>query len=178
MPSPISSKGLPTMGRNPRSRCGDSPIQVLRWPTERARKWTCEFLNSAPANDSFLAVIAIGSAVRPNVVSADLDLIVISAEATPIHISPPMEIDLRTYSAATIDAQIASGHDLLGPSDSAKLSFNGITVGIGSLTPGKTGSLYLPPRLPAKGQRGRTNGWLRSWSPAIRMPYMIWLFLI
>jgi len=102
------------MGRNPRNRCGDSPIQVLRWPTERARKWTCEFLNSAPANDSFLAVIAIGSAVRPNVVSADLDLIVISAEATPLHISPPMEIDLRTYSAATIDAQIASGHDLLG----------------------------------------------------------------
>jgi hypothetical protein len=101
------------MGRNRRNRCGDSPAQVLRWPTERARKWTCEFLNSAPANDSFLAVIAIGSAVRPNVVSADLDLIVISAEATPLHISPPMEIDLRTYSAAAIDDQIASGHDLL-----------------------------------------------------------------
>jgi hypothetical protein len=102
------------MGRNRRNRSGDSLPQALRWPTEKARKWTCEFLNSAPANDTLLAVIAIGSAVRPNVVSADLDLIVISAEVTALHISPPMEIDLRVYSAATIDAQIASGHDLLG----------------------------------------------------------------
>lgn len=114
MPSGISSKGLPAVGRNRRNRSSDSPPQVLRWPTERARKWTCEFLNSAPANDGLLAVIAIGSAVRPNVVSTDLDLIVISAEATPLHISPPMEIDLRVYSAATLDAQIAGGHDLLG----------------------------------------------------------------
>jgi hypothetical protein len=102
------------MGRNRQGRSGDSSSQVLRWPTERARTWTCQFLNSAPANGSLLAVIAIGSAVRPNVVSADLDLIVISAEATPRQISAPMEIDLRVYPAAGIDAQIASGHDLLG----------------------------------------------------------------
>lgn len=92
----------------------DSLPQILRWPTERARKWTCEFLDSVRASESVLAVIAIGSAVRPNVVSADLDLIVISAEATHLHISTPMEIDLRVYSAAAIDAQIAAGHDLLG----------------------------------------------------------------
>jgi hypothetical protein len=102
------------MGRNRRNRSSDSPPQVLRWPTERARKWTCEFLNSAPANAGLLAVIAIGSAVRPNVVSADLDLVAISAEGTPLPISPPMEIDLRVYPAATLDAQIATGHDLLG----------------------------------------------------------------
>jgi hypothetical protein len=59
-------------------------------------------------------VVAIGSAIRPNVVSTDLDLIVISAEATPLHISPPMEIDLRVYSIGAIDVKIASGHDLLG----------------------------------------------------------------
>src|SRR5579872_1447303 len=92
----------------------DSYSQVLRWPTERARKWTCEFLDSASTNESLLAVIAIGSAVRPNVASSDLDLLVISTKATPLHISPPMEIDLRVYSAATIDVQIARGHDLLG----------------------------------------------------------------
>lgn len=102
------------MGRDHRDRSDDSASQVLRWPTERACDWTHEFLNFARANDSLLAVIAIGSAVRPNVVSADLDLIVISTEATPLQISPPMEIDLRVYSAATIDAQIANGHDLLG----------------------------------------------------------------
>jgi len=96
------------------NRSGDSPSEILRWPTERARKWTCDFLNSAPADSSLLAVVAIGSAVRPNVVSTDLDLIVISAEATPLHISPPMEIDLRVYSVAAISGKIASGHDLLG----------------------------------------------------------------
>ena len=102
------------MKRNRPIRSGDSLSHVLRWPTERARKWTREFLNSAAANNSVMAVIAIGSAIRPDVVSADLDLIVISAEARPLHISPPMEIDLRVYSVSTIDAQIATGHDLLG----------------------------------------------------------------
>jgi hypothetical protein len=114
MLSPISSKGLASIVRSRRSGSGDTPPQILRWPTERSRKWTCEFLESAPANDSVEAVIGIGSAVRPNVVSADLDLIVISAAGMTLHLSPPMEIDLRVYSAPTIDAQIAMGHDLLG----------------------------------------------------------------
>ena len=102
------------MARSRQIGTGDSPPQILRWPTERARRWTCEFLGSAPANDSILAVIAIGSAVRLNVVSADLDLVVISAEAAHLQISPPMEIDLRVYSAATVDDQIGGGQDLLG----------------------------------------------------------------
>src|SRR5207237_5717334 len=48
------------------------------------------------------------------VVSTDLDLVVISSAATPLHISPPMEIDLRAYSVDDVDVKIASGHDLLG----------------------------------------------------------------
>jgi hypothetical protein len=95
-------------------RSRDSLRRVLRWPTERARRWTCDFLNSAQADDTLLAVVAIGSAVRPNVLSADLDLVVISAEANSLHIAPPMEIDLRVYSDDAINAQIAGGHDLLG----------------------------------------------------------------
>ena len=99
---------------NRRNRSSDSASQILRWPTERARKWTCEFLNSAPGNGNVLAVVAIGSAVRENVVSTDLDLIVISTEGIPLHLSPPLEIDLRAYSIGAIDSKIASGHDLLG----------------------------------------------------------------
>lgn len=95
-------------------RSNDPLHHILRWPTERARRWTCDFVNSAKASNSFAAVVAIGSAVRPDVVSGDLDLIVISAEATSPHISPPMEIDLRVFPAATLAAQIAGGHDLLG----------------------------------------------------------------
>jgi hypothetical protein len=74
----------------------------------------CRFLNCAPANESILAVVAIGSAVRPNVASADLDLIVITAQAVALRISPPIEVDLRLHAAAAVDAQIARGHDLLG----------------------------------------------------------------
>jgi hypothetical protein len=48
------------------------------------------------------------------VASADLDLIVISAEATPLHISAPMEVDLRVFPASTLTSQIAGAHDLLG----------------------------------------------------------------
>ena len=92
----------------------DAPSQILRWPTERSREWVCEFLNSGVANQSILAAVAIGSAVRPNVSSADLDLLVISAEAAPHHLSPPVEVDVRVYSAANVDAQLAGGHDLLG----------------------------------------------------------------
>ncbi|HXP85693.1 MAG TPA: hypothetical protein VN841_13290 [Bryobacteraceae bacterium] len=61
-----------------------------------------------------MAVVAIGSAVRPNVASADLDLIVIRADASSLGRTVPLEIDLRSYSAADVDAKIAGGDDLLG----------------------------------------------------------------
>src|ERR1017187_9261483 len=55
------------MRNNFRSPFGDAPALVLRWPTERSREWVCKFLNSVSTNESILAVVAIGSAVRPNV---------------------------------------------------------------------------------------------------------------
>jgi len=39
---------------------------------------------------------------------------VISADTKPLRISAPIEVDLRVYPAAAMDAQIANGHDLLG----------------------------------------------------------------
>ena len=102
------------MRHNSRHPSGYAPAQVLRWPTERSREWVCKFLETVSAGENILAVVAIGSAVRPSVPSTDLDLIVISADAKPLHISAPIEVDLRVYPAATLDAQIASGHDLLG----------------------------------------------------------------
>jgi hypothetical protein len=114
MLSPSLWRRVLMMRHNSLNRSGGVHTQVFRWPTERSREWTCKFLSSAPANRSILAVVAIGSAVRPSVLSSDLDVIVISAEAAPLRISPPMEVDLRVYSAALVDGQIASGHDLLG----------------------------------------------------------------
>jgi hypothetical protein len=87
--------------------------QILRWPTARAMKWTREFLAAAATDPNIMAVVAVGSAVRPNVASVDLDLIVICRENNPLAQKPPIEVDLRAYSAAEIDAKIREGHDLL-----------------------------------------------------------------
>lgn len=102
------------MRRSFRSPSGQSPAEVLRWPTARSWDWTRRFLASAPANPNILAVVAIGSAVRHNVPCADLDLVVICAKEAFLGHTPPLEIDLRAFFAADVDAQIESGHDLLG----------------------------------------------------------------
>ena len=88
--------------------------EVLRWPTERARDWTRRLVDSARTTPGVLAIVAIGSAVRPNVDSADLDLIVIRDDTRAIDRTAPLEIDRRLYSVSEVDAQISSGHDLLG----------------------------------------------------------------
>ena len=105
---------VPTMKHTSQNLSGHAPAEVLRWPTERSRDWTCRFVDSARAHRSIVAVVAIGSAVRPNVASADLDLIVICADTGFLRDTTPLEIDLRSYFAADVDAQIESGHDLLG----------------------------------------------------------------
>ena len=55
---------------------------TIRWPTEASMQWTESFLDSARDDLSITAVIAIGSAVRPNAVTADLDLVVIMQGAS------------------------------------------------------------------------------------------------
>jgi len=61
-----------------------------------------------------LAVVAIGSAVRPNVRSVDFDLVVICENPDLFHQTRPIEIDLRVYASAEIESQVGGGHDLLG----------------------------------------------------------------
>ena len=90
------------------------PDHILRWPTARSKHWTETFLCSAKSNPNILAVIAIGSAVRPGVSSSDLDLVVICKDPNAFNEAPPIEVDLRVYSAAGIDPQLKSSHDMLG----------------------------------------------------------------
>lgn len=88
--------------------------RVLRWPTPRSRDWTERLLRSASSDPNILTVVAIGSAVRPCVTSTDIDLIIVCGDPDALEQSPPLEVDLRAYPAAGIDAQIGSGHDVLG----------------------------------------------------------------
>jgi predicted nucleotidyltransferase len=71
-------------------------------------------LKLAPDNSNIGAVIAVGSAVRPNVPSSDLDLIVICNDPSLLKANTPLEVDLRSYAAHDIDALVGSGHDMLG----------------------------------------------------------------
>ena len=102
------------MKHSSRSEVRHTPPEILRWPTERSRDWVCRLLNTAAADERIVAVVAIGSAVRPDVSSTDLDLIMISTAAGLSADAPQLEIDLRAYSAAQVEPQIGSGHDLLG----------------------------------------------------------------
>lgn len=94
---------------------GDTSLEsIRRWPTGRAKEWTQSFLDLARRDDNIVAVIAIGSAVRPAVQSADLDLIVICKEPAKVKDKPPIEVDLRAYPSSQITALIEGRNDLLG----------------------------------------------------------------
>lgn len=86
---------------------------VRRWPTQRSKQWTEDLLLQAKSDSTIQAIVAIGSAVRPNVRSVDLDLIMIRGGATASQFKPPLEIDLRVYDAHSINKQIEEGSDLL-----------------------------------------------------------------
>jgi hypothetical protein len=90
-----------------------SSAGVLRYPTPRSRHWLQEYLRTAAQDPAVLAVVAIGSAVRPKVKSVDLDLLVITAER-PRPVPSPIEVDVRQYNAAEIYSKVQRGNDLLG----------------------------------------------------------------
>ncbi len=87
---------------------------VCHWPTERSRQWASDFLRRVRQDPNVLAVVAIGSAVRRDVLPDDLDVIVIRRCPQTRRERPPLEVDLRAFEASDVDAKIAAGHDLLG----------------------------------------------------------------
>ena len=52
----------------------DQLSQIKRWPTPRSKAWVSRFVDSASHDDNIMAIVAVGSAVRPAVSSVDLDL--------------------------------------------------------------------------------------------------------
>lgn len=86
---------------------------IRRWPTPRSKSWTLQFLDSAKSDQNIVAVIAVGSAVRPKVASVDLDLLAICQEPAKLKAKPPIEIDLRAFAADQVDSLIKGGNDML-----------------------------------------------------------------
>lgn len=87
--------------------------RVFRWPTLRSRDWTDAFLKSAQNDPNILAMVAVGSAVRPEVSSADVDFVVFCRDPLALRETPPLEVDLRAYSAGDVNDKLQGGHDML-----------------------------------------------------------------
>lgn len=86
---------------------------IHRWPTVRARRWVTDFLRSAAADPNVVAVVAVGSAIRPDVASEDLDLVVLVGDRAALEARPPMEIDLRAYELDDVQGETIGGRDLI-----------------------------------------------------------------
>jgi hypothetical protein len=89
-------------------------LPIQRWPTQRSKAWVSRFLESAVLDDNIVVVIAVGSTVRRDVTSADLDLVVLVKDISTLKAKPPIEVDLRAYPIDQVDTLIAGGTDLLG----------------------------------------------------------------
>lgn len=70
-------------------------------------------LTRSQSNPNIIAIVAVGSAVRPNVPSVDVDILAICSDPHLLKESPPIEVDLRTYSAKEINNKIEACHDML-----------------------------------------------------------------
>ncbi len=72
-------------------------------------------MDRCSGNPQVLAVVAVGSAVRAGVGSADIDLIAIVMGGDNLaNERVPLEVDLRSYPANNLEAMIRGGHDYLG----------------------------------------------------------------
>lgn len=89
-------------------------LPIQRWPTQRSKAWVSSFLDSALLDDNIVVVVAVGSTVRRDVTSADLDLVVLVKDVSSLTAKPPIEVDLRSYPSDQVDTLIAGGTDLLG----------------------------------------------------------------
>lgn len=86
---------------------------ILRWPTERSREWLTTFLRRAERDHNLLAVVAIGSAIRAEVESDDLDLLAVCRDRRALGERAPIEVDLRKVDAGAVDGAIRGGDPLL-----------------------------------------------------------------
>ena len=87
---------------------------IRRWPSDEAREWVEAFVRDAGDDPRICAIVAYGSAVREVRSSGDVDpLYVFSGDGIREDI-PPMDVELRGFSAEAIDQQIASGDEVLG----------------------------------------------------------------
>lgn len=75
--------------------------------------WFDAFVREAADDPNVLAIVVVGSAVRPEVASDDLDLVVVCSNASALKVKAPIEIDVRRAEMCRVEEDISTGHDLL-----------------------------------------------------------------
>lgn len=86
---------------------------VRRWPSARSKAWLTAFLERVQRDPNVISVVAIGSSVRPGVVSEDIDVIVLCHDASALAEKAPIEIDLRKMNFDGVEEKVENGHDLV-----------------------------------------------------------------
>jgi hypothetical protein len=94
-------------------RWAEVPPGLLRWPSAASREWAERAIPQLCSSENVLAVVLLGSSVRPGVPSFDLDCLYVFRNSNPELPRPPMEVDVRGYRAEEADALIARSHELL-----------------------------------------------------------------
>ena len=87
---------------------------ILRWPEPELRAWTARFLEKVPENENVLAVVGVGSSVRPNVPSNDIDCVVLCVDPGKFRYRPPAGIDCWRISQDSVDTRLVEGQAMLG----------------------------------------------------------------
>jgi len=110
--------------------------QVLRWPSRQAREWVVCFRETSESDPNIIAVIAVGSAVRPGVPSADVDLVAICRDPLLLKGARPFDVDLRAYPAADVMPGLRAGTTCSGRQSGLAEFYSSATVSGPSLSIG------------------------------------------
>ena len=86
---------------------------IVRWPTERARAWMAGFVERSRRDGNIVAIVAIGSAVRPAAAADDLDILVLCRNRSALKDKAPIEVDVRKADANRIESDIQRGNELV-----------------------------------------------------------------
>ena len=68
---------------------------IRHWPTERAKAWLVSFVERSRRDDNVVALVAIGSAVRPTAAAEDLDILALCRDKSALKDKAPIEVDVR-----------------------------------------------------------------------------------
>lgn len=89
-------------------------MKILRWPEPELRVWTARFLERVPENQNILAVVGVGSSVRPNVPSNDVDCVVVCVDPGKFRFRPPSGIHCWRVPEDSVETRLTEGHPMLG----------------------------------------------------------------